>query len=110
MGVLKAHRLAQQPLAPFVFASTDGTALDGTNVTHRLQGCLNAAGLPTMKFHDLRHGKAALMLASGSSMRQIMEQLGHSRIGVTMDTYTAVLPELQREAAERADAMLAVVS
>ena len=54
-----------------------------------------------MATDDLRHAAASLMLAQGVSMRAVMETLGHSTIGVTMNTYAHVLPELQRHAAEQ---------
>jgi integrase len=90
----------------FVFTSSVGTPLDGTNVTHRLQQLLAAAGLPRMRFHDLRHGAATLLLAAGVHPRVVMETLGHSQISLTMNTYSHVVPALQRDAADRLEAML----
>lgn len=95
---LRQHRLTQRPLSPFVFASATGGPLDSTNVTHRFQARLHEAGLPRMRFHDLRHGTASLLLAEGVNPRVVMEQLGHSQISLTMNTYAHVLPALQREA------------
>jgi integrase len=60
-----------------------------------------------MRFHDLRHSCASLLLAEGVSPRVIMETLGHSRISVTMDTYTHVMPALMRDAADAIDRTLA---
>src|SRR5262249_19237434 len=65
-----------------VFASTVGTPLDAPNVTHRLQRILADAGLPRQRFHDLRHLCATLLLSQGVSPRVVMEQLGHSQIGL----------------------------
>ncbi len=59
-----------------------------------------------MRFHDLRHACASLLLAQGVHPRVVMETLGHSNIGQTMDTYTHVLPTLQRETASRMDDVL----
>ena len=59
-----------------------------------------------MRFHDLRHSCASLLLVQGVSARVVMETLGHSNISVTMDTYTHVLPELQRQAADAMDRAL----
>ncbi len=64
------------------------------------------AGLPPMRFHDLRHSCASLLLAQGVAPRVVMETLGHSRIAVSLDTYTHVLPALQREAADAMDRAL----
>jgi integrase len=94
----------------FVFTTSIGTPLDGPNVTHRLQRILRSAGLPSMRFHDLRHACATLMLTQGVSARVVMEVLGHSQIGLTMDTYAHVIPALQRDAAERIESALAASS
>ena len=89
-----------------VFASAVGAPIDGPNVTRTFQKLLAAAGLPRHRFHDLRHDCATLLLAQGVNMRVVMETLGHSQISLTMDTYSHVLPDLQREAANQMDAAL----
>ena len=90
-----------------VFTSEIGTPLDGPNVTHRFHRLLARAGLPRMRFHDLRHACASLLLAQGVHPRVVMETLGHSQISLTMNTYSHVLPALQREAADQMEAALA---
>src|SRR5205085_9115769 len=62
-----------------VFTSSIGTPLDSRNVTQRLQKILGHAGLPRMRFHDLRHTAASLLLAQGIHPRVVMEILGHSQ-------------------------------
>jgi integrase len=89
-----------------VFTTPVGTPLDSRNVTRRFQATLERAGLPRLRFHDLRHTAASLMLAQGVSARAVMETLGHSQIGLTMDTYSHVLPSLRRDAADRMEAIL----
>ena len=54
-----------------------------------------------MRYHDLRHGAASLMAAQGVPARVAMEILGHAQISTTMNIYTYVAPELQKEATER---------
>lgn len=90
-----------------MFASTIGTPLDGSNVTHRLHAILERAGLPRMRFHDLRHASASLLLAQGVSPRVVMEMLGHSQISLTLNTYSHVIPALVTDAAQRMDEVLA---
>jgi len=58
-----------------------------------------------MRFHDLRHGAASLLLSQGVHPRVVMEMLGHSTIALTMNTYSHVIPELQREAADKMEAV-----
>jgi integrase len=89
-----------------VFTTAIGDYLNGSTVTHRFQKRLRAGGLPAMAFHDLRHGTASLLLAQGASMRVVMEQLGHSQISLTMNTYAHIAPALLKDAADRLDRAL----
>jgi integrase len=91
----------------FVFTTTIGTPLDGTTVTHRFQAILKAAGLRRIRFHDLRHTCATLLLAQGVHPRVIMEILGHSQIAITMNLYAHVIPAMRKEVAAHMDALLA---
>lgn len=91
----------------FIFTTTIGTPLDGTTVTHRFQAMLKAAGLRRIRFHDLRHTCATLLLAQGVHPRVIMEILGHSQIAITMNLYAHVIPAMQKEVAAQMDAVLA---
>jgi integrase len=67
---------------------------------------LAAAGLPRVTFHSLRHAAASYLLAAGVPMRVVQEVLGHSQLSTTSDVYSHVLPELQRDAAERMGTLL----
>jgi integrase len=90
-----------------VFTTATGRPLHGTNVTRTFQQLLAKSGLRHQRFHDLRHSCASLLLAQGVHPRVVMETLGHSQIALTMNTYSHVLPPLQREAAVRMDEVLA---
>lgn len=63
-------------------------------------------GVRKRRFHDLRHSCATVLMAQGVPARVAMQILGHSQIGVTMNTYTHVLDELTRNAAGQMDAYL----
>ena len=89
-----------------VFTRADGEPLDGTVISHDFHRVLGHAGLIQRRFHDLRHSCATLLLAQGVPARVVMEVLGHSQIAITMNTYTHVIPELRRDAAERMDSVL----
>jgi integrase len=89
-----------------VFAGPNGKPLDGTAVTKQFHRHLDHAGLPQRRFHDLRHSCATLLLAQGVSPRVVMDVLGHSQIGLTMNTYAHVVPELRREAADRMEQVI----
>lgn len=118
VDALRVHRLRQRTerlLAgsrwhddprDLVFRTTVGTPMDGIAVTRRFQAVLRAAGLPRQRFHDLRHACASLLLAQGVAPRVVMETLGHSQIGLTLNTYSHVIPALGRAAADQMDAVL----
>ncbi len=82
-----------------VFTTSVGTALDGRNVYRYFQRALAKAGLPRMRFHDLRHACASLLIAQGVHAKVISATLGHSNIGITMDIYGHLFSDVQREAA-----------
>lgn len=67
---------------------------------------LARVGLPWMRFHDLRHTAAALLLRQGIHPKVVAEMLGHSTISITLDTYSHVMPDLQREASAAMDRLI----
>jgi integrase len=91
-----------------VFANERGGLVRRTGFRTRIwKPALMVAGLPDrMRFHDLRHGAASLLLAQGVHPRVVMDMLGHSTIALTMNTYSHVIPDLQREAAAKMEALL----
>ena len=79
-----------------VFASTIGTSLDPSNLVARsFKPLLKRAGLPDIRFHDLRHTCATLLLSEGVLVKVVQEILGHSSVSVTMDVYSHDLPDMQ---------------
>ena len=64
------------------------------------------AGLRVVRLHDARHGCATLLVAAGVAPRVVMEILGHSQISITMDVYTHVVQDTQREAISHMDRLL----
>ncbi len=98
-----------------VFTTSIGTAIEKSNLHRDFKGIIEKANessaeeatLPFIRFHDLRHSTASLLLAQGVHPRAIMELLGHSRIGVTMDTYAHVMPAMMQDVADKMDSILA---
>lgn len=72
-------------------------------VTHAWNVLAKRAGLNVIRFHDARHTHASLMLKAGTHPKIMQERLGHSSIGMTLDTYSHVAPGLQEAAAEKFD-------
>jgi integrase len=89
-----------------VFASEVGEPLTGFHVGRQFKRLLKLAGLRDQRFHDLRHASATFMLAQGVPLRVVMDVLGHSQIHVTANTYSHVMPEMQRDATERVGKLL----
>jgi integrase len=90
-----------------VFTSAVGTPLDCSNVGRYFRRILKRAELPRIRFHDLRHSCASLLLAQGMHPRVVMEILGHRPIALTLNTYSHVFPSLHKEAAASIDVLLA---
>ncbi len=86
-----------------VFASTVGTVIEPRNLNRLLDQLSAQAGVPRIRFHDLRHTCASLLLAQGVSPRVVMEMLGHSQMSMTTDLYGHVMPTALRAAADAAD-------
>src|SRR5439155_26842299 len=88
-----------------VFPSTRGTPLNESHILPRFQRVLADAGLPKRRMHDLRHTYATRLFALGQHPRAVQDLLGHSRFEITMNLYTATVPEVLREAADRMDSV-----
>jgi integrase len=88
----------------FVVAQADGSPLQPRTITHQWHQLLaNTKTLPRIRFHDLRHAHATHMLSSGVHPKIASERLGHSKVGITMDLYSHVMPGMQEDAAARVD-------
>jgi integrase len=113
---LRAHRLrqAQELLRlgtrlfdeTFVCAREDGLPLQPDSFTHDWDRKIATTGLPRLRFHDLRHAHATHLLAAGVHPKIASERLGHSKIGITLDLYSHVLPNMQADAAAIVDGAL----
>ncbi len=93
---------------PWVFCDTKGGPIRKSNLRRKSwEPLLKEARLPHIRFHDLRHTAATLLLCEDVHPKVVQERLGHARIGITLDTYSHVLPSMQRQAAEKLDRMFA---
>ena len=106
--VLKQHRISQLEARlqagtawedhGLVFCTKRGRLLDPTYMLVMFKKLLHDVGLPRMRFHDLRHSAATLLLAMGVHVKVVQELLGHSNITMTLNVYSHVLPSLQQDA------------
>ncbi|MYV69117.1 tyrosine-type recombinase/integrase [Streptomyces sp. SID2131] len=90
----------------YVFATRTGRPVEPRNVHRSFVRVSEAAGLRPIRLHDARHGCATLLTAAGVAPRVVMEILGHSQISLTMDVYTHVVQDTQREAISHMDRLL----
>ncbi len=93
-----------------VFTNPDGTSLSPDGVSRAFSQIMAVLGLSGVRLHDLRHTHATLMLKMGVHPKIVSERLGHANIGITLDTYSHVLPGLQEAAAEAFEQGLAGAS
>ncbi|HEX9131119.1 MAG TPA: tyrosine-type recombinase/integrase [Ktedonobacteraceae bacterium] len=111
VGVLKEHRVHQLEMRlkagskwtehDLVFCNVYGNFLHPARLYLLFHKVLADAGVPHIRFHDLRHSAATILLSMGVNVKVVQEILGHSRISMTLDTYSHVLPGMQEEAVEK---------
>jgi integrase len=89
-----------------IVATSIGTPIGPRNLLRSFYRILEKGNLPKMRFHDLRHTHATLMLQQGEHPKIVSERLGHANTRITMDTYSHVLPNMQQEAVDRFEKML----
>ena len=82
-----------------------GRPLQPRNVLRTLHAMLKAAGLPRVRFHDLRHSAASLLLAQGVQLAEVSLLLGHSELRVTADLYSHLQQQTAAKAARYMDAL-----
>lgn len=105
VDALRRHRSAH-PGIGFVFTRDDGRPLSRSMVDKAWTRLNARAGVPQVRFHDLRHTAATLLLGRGVHPKIVSEMLGHSTVAITLDLYSHVTPTMQREAASAMDDLL----
>ena len=100
---MEAHRSSD-----YVFPSSTGGPISPDSVNNMLHRVLKRAGLPSIRFHDLRHTFATLALQNGVDIKTVSGMLGHFSAGFTLDTYAHVTTSAQKEAARTMGNILAV--
>ncbi len=103
---LKRGRSLDYVMEDWVFTTPQGTQLDPNNLRKRVfYRALTMAGLRRVRFHDLRHTYASLLIQQGESLAYVKDQLGHHSIQITVDTYGHLVPGGNRQAVDRLDDM-----
>lgn len=116
LRVLRTHRTRQNErrllVGPawtdfdLVFPSKIGTPMYARNLVRFFRATVDEAGIGPLRFHDLRHTAATLMLKKKVNPKVVSERLGHATVGFTLDAYSHVLPDMQEEAAASLDSVL----
>ena len=102
----KTRAGAQREENDLVFPTSTGKPTDPHRLYLYYKEQLQALGLPNLRFHDLRHTAASLMLGWGINPKVAQERLGHAHVSYTLGTYSHVLPTIQKEAAQRMDQLI----
>ena len=112
---LKSHKIRQseQKLAlgegynnkDLIACNGIGNGLDGRNLNREFKKIIEDAGLPSIRFHDLRHTFATTYLQNGGNIKTLQQILGHSSITVTIDTYSHVTDEMLYQASKNISTM-----
>lgn len=105
VSVLKEQR-KKVGNSPWVFPSPNGGPISPDSVLHMLHRVLKRAGLPKVRFHDLRHTFATLALQNGVDVKTVSGMLGHFSAGFTLDTYAHITSAAQRQAAQTMGSVL----
>ena len=91
-----------------MFSGPDGGPIHPEYVTRAFDRLVAKHGMPRIRFHDLRHTHATLLLRTGVPVKVVSERLGHASPGFTLNVYQHVLPGMQAEAAEVFERLLGV--
>ena len=75
--------------------------MDPRGINEHFEKCIERAGVPKIRFHDMRHTHATIMLKLGEHPKVVSERLGHSNVNITLNTYSHVLPNMQQDAARK---------
>ena len=86
-----------------IFCNVYGGYFNPGRVWYLFKKLLERAGLPDVRFHDLRHGAATVLLTARMNLKAVSELLGHSSVAITVDIYQGVLPEQQQEIVNKMD-------
>jgi integrase len=89
-----------------IFTNEFGGPLEPRTIAKQFQRLADKAGVPIIRFHDLRHTHATILLTQGVHPKIVSERLGHSEIGVTLDTYSHVIPSMQKKVSDDFDRLI----
>src|SRR3990172_2362492 len=111
---LKIHKIRQDELRKsptwqekgLVFTTNVGTPISPRNLIRHFKKKIEEAGLPEIRFHDLRHTTASLLLEKNTHPLVVSSLLGHSSVNLTLNVYSHVLPTLQQDAVDKMNEIL----
>jgi integrase len=91
-----------------VFTNQIGNFINPDYISRSFKKDLKIANLPEIRFHDLRHGHATMLMEAGEDIKVIADRLGHSTIKLTADTYSHPGEKMQKEASNKLDQILQI--
>jgi integrase len=106
LQVLKSHVDQMEEKRGLIFTTRSGKPIGPRNLVRHFKSVLKKAGLPNVRFHDLRHTTASLLIQSGAHPKQIQYAMRHSQWSLTMDTYGHLMPGMSDDAANKLNGLL----
>lgn len=108
LKTLRAHKLRTGTRSAFIFTTKGGTLLDPDNLVKRVfEPTLLAAGIERhIRFHDLRHTFASILINEGANLKFVSEQLGHASIMITLDRYSHLIAERHDDTVSKFEKLL----
>lgn len=108
LQALRAHKLRAGGRSSFVFTTKGGTLIDPDNLVKRVfEPTLRAAGIERhIRFHDLRHSFASILINEGANLKFVSEQLGHASIVITLDRYSHLIAERHDDTVSKFEKLL----
>ena len=120
LSALEAHRIkqAREILAAgpryersdLIFANACGRPMDIAKVRRSFKGSLKKANVNSVRLYDARHTHATVLMGEGVNPKVVSERLGHTNVGITLDTYSHVQPTMQQSVVERLDSLFKVAT
>ena len=106
VAVLTDYLLSTHKEQGLIFTTSNNTPISPRNLIRHFKSAIEELGLPNIRFHDLRHTHASLLLIAGVNPKVVQERLGHASVTLTLNTYSHLLPGIQEAAAEKFDELM----
>ena len=106
IGIEPIREFKSRRISDYVCTLENGKLISPSSLNHKFKNLLKENNLPSVRIHDLRHTHASLLLSKGATAKAISARLGHSTIQITMDLYTHLFDNINRQVADKVNCFL----